>query len=191
MLIVVSGVGSDDDGGRRVSEEPAGFREYVVARHRALLKTAWLMTGDWQTAEDLVQSSLAKLWPKWDRVRDTGDPDGYVRRILVNTYATWWRLRWRSERPLATLPDQADTVDGYVTVDLRDALERLLHTLSRRQRAVIVLRYYEDLSETQTAEMLGCSVGTVKSTAARALVKLRVADAVHARHGEEKSDDEK
>lgn len=174
-----------------MSEEPAGFREYVVARHRALLKTAWLMTGDWQTAEDLVQSSLAKLWPKWDRVRDTGDPDGYVRRILVNTYATWWRLRWRSERPLATLPDQADTVDGYVTVDLRDALERLLHTLSRRQRAVIVLRYYEDLSETQTAEMLGCSVGTVKSTAARALVKLRVADAVHARHGEEKSDDEK
>lgn len=166
--------------------EPDGFRDFVVARQRALLRTAWLLTGDWQLAEDLVQTALAKTWPHWDRVSYDGNPEAYVRRVLVTTYATWWRRRWRNEIPTSELPELAASADAYTMADLRDALARLLPTLPRRQRAVLVLRYYDDLSEAQTAELLGCSVGTVKSQAWKALSRLRAAepDTANMREGE-------
>ena len=159
-----------------MSDEPQGFRDYVVARQRALLRTAWMLTGNQHQAEDLVQATLERVWPRWQRVVREGDPDRYVRRVLVNTYASWWQRKWRGERPTSELPEISGPDDGYARVDLADALRRLLPTLPRRQRAVLVLRYYEDLSEVATADMLGCSVGTVKSQTAKALARLRLAE---------------
>ncbi len=154
--------------------EPAGFREYVVARQTALLRTARLLTGDWQQAEDLVQTALVKVWPHWQRLVASGDPDAYVRRVLVTTYLTWRRRLWHREGPADQLPDQAATGDAYAAVDLRAALARLLPALPAGQRTVLVLRFYEDLSVDQTAHILGCSAGAVKSQTAKALAKLRL-----------------
>ncbi|WP_331273207.1 SigE family RNA polymerase sigma factor [Motilibacter deserti] len=153
--------------------EPEGFREYVLARQGALLRTARLLTGDHQLAEDLAQTALARAWPHWDRITRGGDPDAYVRRVLVTTYASWWRRRWHGEHPTAALPDTETAPDPYSPIELRDAVACLLNTLTRRQRAVIVLRYFDDLSEAATADLLGCSIGTVKTTTSRALAKLR------------------
>ncbi|NUR73188.1 MAG: SigE family RNA polymerase sigma factor [Hamadaea sp.] len=147
------------------------FAEFVTARSARLLRVAYLLTRDWALAEDLLQSSLAKAWTAWRRIE--GDPEPYVRRILVNTYTSWWRRRWHHERPTGELPEQAapDEHRGY---DDRDQLARALGRLPRQQRAVLVLRYYEDLSEAQIADVLGISPGTVKSHAAKAIAKLRV-----------------
>jgi RNA polymerase sigma-70 factor (sigma-E family) len=159
-------------------DEPAGFRDFVDAHRRDLLRAAWLLTGDWQRAEDLVQTALAKTWPNWTRLRASGDDhlDAYVRRVLYTTYATWWRRRWRDEVPTSTLPDRS--ADGgsaaYDAADGRAALWPLVRRLPPRQRAVIVLRYFEDQSEAATAAALGCSIGTVKSQTAKALAHLRL-----------------
>ncbi|MBO0880948.1 MAG: SigE family RNA polymerase sigma factor [Mycobacterium sp.] len=153
--------------------EPAGFREYVLARQAALLRAAWLLTGDWHRAEDLVQTALAKVWPRWSRLSAEGQPDAYVRRVLVASYLTWRRRHWWAERPTATLPDLAVAEHGFAAADLRAVIGQLLPTLSPGQRAVLVLRFYEDLSVQETAEVLGCSAGTVKSQTAKALAKLR------------------
>ena len=143
------------------------FSAYVVARRRALLRSAWLLMGDWHLAEDLVQTALAKAYLKWRRIDDA---DAYVRRVLTTTYVTWWRRRWHGEQPTATLPDTPiRDADNDVRAQLLDALR----DLPRRQRAVVVLRYFEDLTEVETAAALGCSVGTVKSQHARALARLR------------------
>jgi RNA polymerase sigma-70 factor (sigma-E family) len=155
-----------------VFDEPPGFRDYVAARQRALLRTARMLTGNQHTAEDLVQAALERVWPRWSRIVRDGDPDAYVRRVLVNTYSTWWRRKWRSETPTSKLPDVA-APDEFADADLADALRRLLPTLTPRQKAVVVLRFYEDLSEAATAEVLGCSVGTVKSQTSKALARLR------------------
>lgn len=154
-------------------EEPPGFRDYVAARQRALLRTARMLTGNQHTAEDLVQASLERVWPRWSRIARDGDPDAYVRRVMVNTYASWWRRKWRAETPASELPD-VSMPDAYAEADLADALRRLLPTLTPRQKAVVVLRFYEDLSEVATAETLGCSVGTVKSQTSKALARLRM-----------------
>jgi RNA polymerase sigma-70 factor (sigma-E family) len=154
-------------------EEPDGFREFVAGRSRALLRTAWLLTGDWASAQDLVQTALAKTWPAWSRIRRTDDPEVYVRRVLVTTYATWWRRRWRGESPAAELPETSAAPDDYDEADRRAVVAAALATLTRGQRAVVVLRYFDDLTEAQTASVLGCSVGTVKSQHARALAALR------------------
>ena len=148
----------------------SGFDEFVATRSAALLRTAYLLTGDHGLAEDLLQTALAKCWFAWARI--DGPPEPYVRRTLVTTYATWWRRKWRGERPSGSLPDRPDP-SGTATVEDRDALWRALGTLPRRQRAVVVLRYYEDLSEADTAVALGISTGTVKSQAAKALSALR------------------
>jgi RNA polymerase sigma-70 factor (sigma-E family) len=148
----------------------SGFDEFVATRSAALLRTAYLLTGDHGLAEDLLQTALAKCWFAWGRI--DGPPEPYVRRTLVTTYATWWRRKWRGERPSGSLPDRPDP-SGTATVEDRDALWRALGTLPRRQRAVVVLRYYEDLSEADTAVALGISTGTVKSQAAKALAALR------------------
>jgi RNA polymerase sigma-70 factor (sigma-E family) len=154
-------------------DEPAGFREFVAARSRALLRTAWLLTGDWASAQDLVQTALAKTWPAWDRIRRSDDPEVYVRRVLVTTYATWWRRRWRGESPSAVLPEAPSAADAFEEADRRAVVAEALSRLTRGQRAVVVLRYFDDLTEAQTASVLGCSVGTVKSQHARALAALR------------------
>lgn len=152
---------------------PDGFAEFVAARSGALLRTAWLLTGDAGRAEDLLQTALAATWRRWRTALAEGNPEAYVRRALVTTYASWWRRRWRGELPTAVPPDRghgADLADGAAD---RDAVRRALARLSRQQRAVVVLRYAEDLSVEETARLLGCSPGTVKVQAARALATLR------------------
>jgi RNA polymerase sigma-70 factor (sigma-E family) len=152
------------------------LRDYVAARQRALLRTARMLTGDEQMAEDLVQTTLERVWPHWQRVARDRDPDAYVRRVMVNTYSSWWRRKWRGERPTSDLPEITTPDDDFARADLADALRRLLPTLTPRQRAVLVLRYYEDLTETATADVLGCSVGTVKSQTSKALARLRLSN---------------
>jgi RNA polymerase sigma-70 factor (sigma-E family) len=116
------------------------------------------------------------VWPHWQRVAHDRDPDAYVRKVMVNTYSSWWRRKWRGEQPTSDLPESTTADDDYARADLVDALRRLLPTLTPRQRAVLVLRYYEDLTETATAEVLGCSVGTVKSQTWKALARLRLSN---------------
>ena len=151
-------------------EARAAFDEYVTARSAALLRTAYLLTGQRADAEDLLQTALAKTYLAWDRIREREALDGYVRRVMVNTQTSFWRRRKVDERPTEFLPEPGGTDS---TGDLHDALWAALSTLPRKQRAAVVLRYYEDLSETETADVLGVSVGTVKSSTSRALATLR------------------
>lgn len=146
------------------------FTEFVHASWASLYRTAYLMLGDRSEAEDLVQTTLAKTYASWSKVRDVNAAPGYARSVLVNTAASWFRKKgWRNERPTATLPDQGHEVDLTDRPAVIDALSQL----PPRQRAVIVLRYYEDLSVAQTAAALGCSDGTVKSQTSDALTRLR------------------
>jgi RNA polymerase sigma-70 factor (sigma-E family) len=155
------------------------FEEYVAARGSALVHLALLLTGDRQRAEDLVQTALGRTWPRWSHIVESGEGsyDAYVRKVLLTTYCSWWRRRWTSEYPTAALPEVA--VEGVdVDVDRRRDIVDALAALPRGQRTVVVLRYFYDLTETQTAEALGCSVGTVKTQAARALARLRTSPAL-------------
>jgi RNA polymerase sigma-70 factor (sigma-E family) len=156
-----------------VDAEAEGFTQFVEVRQRALLRTAWLLTGDWALAEDLAQTALARSWPRWERIRRRDDPEIYVRRVMVNTWASWSRRRWRGERPSGTVPDGQAPGDMAAEVAVRMAVRAALGSLTARQRAVLVLRVFDDLSEAQVARVLGCAVGTVKSTMARALGRLR------------------
>ena len=145
--------------------------EFIDQNSRLLLRSAWLLTGNWASAEDLVQTSLLQSWLHWDEIKaDT--PDFYVRRVLMNTFLSGQRRRWTRERPTAGLPDRPGT-DELTSSELRVVIWRALSGLPARQRAVVVLRYFNDLTEAQTAEALQCSVGTVKSQASRALARLR------------------
>jgi RNA polymerase sigma-70 factor (sigma-E family) len=150
--------------------DEAGFRSFVEANGATLLHTARLLTGDHHRGEDLVQGALTKVYLKWDRV---DAPLAYARKALVTGHIDSTRRRWWGERPTEVLPDGPET-DGLVASDERDELRRLLGGLSPRERAVVVLRYYCDQSEQETAETLGIPLGTVKSTCARALARLRV-----------------
>ena len=143
------------------------FAEFVRDRSPELLRSAWLLTGDWHAAHDLVQTALEKSWPRWGRRIE--HPEAYVRRVMLTTYLSWRRRKWSGEVPTAALPDGSTAVDP----DLRMALLAVLGRLTSRQRAVIVLRYFDDLPEAETAGLLGCSVGTVKSHASRGLQELR------------------
>jgi RNA polymerase sigma-70 factor (sigma-E family) len=156
-----------------VNAEVEGFAQFVEARQRALQRTAWLLTGDWALAEDLVQTALARSWPQWERIRRRDDPGIYVRRVMVNTWASWSRRRWRGEQPAATVPDGQAPGDMAAEAAVRLAVRAALGSLTARQRAVLVLRVFDDLSEAQVAQVLGCPVGTVKSTMARAMARLR------------------
>jgi len=149
-----------------------GFEEFVAARSPALWRSAYLLTGDAHKAEDLVQAALAKTWRRWSTVARDGSVEGYVRRTMVTTYTDWWRRKWNAERPSAVVPDASGPAEEDQLVVRRDVLVAL-GGLTRGQRAVVVLRYFDDLTETQTAEALGCSVGTVKSQHARAMAALR------------------
>ena len=159
--------------GSRTLTRDEEFSAYMAARQPSLMRTAYLLTGDRHQAEDLVQTSLAKLYLAWDRVRDRESVDGYVRRILVNENSSWWRGGWR-RREVATdrVPDAVPVHDVY-DEGVGAEVWRIVQTLPRRARAVVVLRYYEQLTEAETAEVLGISVGTVKSQTSRALATLR------------------
>ncbi len=159
-----------------------GFDAFVSARGDALWRSAWLLTRDHQLAEDLVQTALAKSWRAWDRV-GAESFEAYVRRVLFTTYVSWWRRKWRGERPTAELPETSSTT---IDTDARNDLVAALGSLPRGQRAVVVLRYFEDLTEQQTADVLGISAGTVKSQCSRALTSLRTSP--HLRR-EEPNDD--
>ncbi|MGB6456516.1 MAG: SigE family RNA polymerase sigma factor [Streptosporangiaceae bacterium] len=149
------------------------FRDYVRTRSRALLRTAYLLTGNVADAEDLVQSALAKTYLAWDRIEDRGALDGYVRRAIVNTHISWWRRRRLQEYPTDELPDQA-VADHAISSDLQETMRQAVDRLPQRMRAAIMLRYYDDMTEAEVAEVLGVSLGTVKSTVARAVAKLRI-----------------
>ncbi len=152
-------------------DQDEAFSAFVAARSRHLLQAAHLLTGDRHRAEDLLQTTLTRAYLRWDRIVDE-DPEGYVRRTMVNAHIDWWRRRpWR-EQSTDDVPDRP-VADGASAYDARDALLAALAGLSRRQRAVVVLRYFEDLSEAEIARTLGCSTGTVKSAASRAMAKLR------------------
>jgi RNA polymerase sigma-70 factor (sigma-E family) len=149
----------------------AEFTEMVHASWPRLYRTAYLLLGDAAEAEDLVQTALAKTYAAWPRVRDVEAAPGYARTVLLNTAATWFRRRsWRNERPTEALPEPTHHPDHTD----RPAVLAALGALPLRQRAVVVLRYYEDLSVGQTARALGCSEGTVKSQTSDALARLRV-----------------
>jgi len=163
-----------------ISESPVSgvtdFDEFVAARSTGLLRTAYLLTRDHALAEDLLQTSLTKAWFAWSRIEDRPEP--YVRKILVNTYASWWRRRWNGEQAYAEPPEPPTPSDSgpgsYGEVDQRNDLWDAMGRLPRRQRAVVVLRFVEDLSEAETARLLGVSTGTVKSQTSKALAKLRI-----------------
>ena len=147
------------------------FEEFVASRGRDLWRSAWLLTGDAHKAEDLVQAALLKCWRRWPTISRDGSVEAYVRRAMVSTYTDWWRRKWRSELPTEVLPDGAGAAT-YAVEERQDALVALAG-LPRGQRAVLVLRFYDDLTEAQTAEVLGVTVGTVKSQTSRALKALR------------------
>ena len=148
----------------------SGFAEFVGARQMALSRTAYLLTGDHHAAQDLVQAALVKTATHWPRVLAGGDPEAYVRRVMINENISSWRRR--VPRPVATVPDRP-VADEAGRTESRLAVAAALRQLPPRQRAVVVLRFYEDLSEAETASLLGCSVGTVKSQTHDALVRLR------------------
>ncbi|MEV6151491.1 SigE family RNA polymerase sigma factor [Nonomuraea sp. NPDC052129] len=147
-----------------------GFREFVLARQQALMRTAYLLTGDPHLAEDLLQSVLINVVGHWSKLVKGGNPEAYTRKAMVNQYISWKR-RLRPEVPSGDPPERGAYSDGAV-LD-RIVLRQALAKLGRRQRAVIVLRFWEDLTEAQTAEVLGCAVGTVKSQTHHALARLR------------------
>lgn len=161
------------------------FAAYVRDRGAHHLRVAVLLTTDWHAAEDLVQASLVKLYRVWPKVQPPdGNPDAYLRRVMVNTQRSWWRARWRRETPAGELPETeiADFTDGQA---LSAQVRQALRTLPPRQRAVLALRYFTDLPEAEVADLLGCSAGTVKTHARRGLQALReiLGEEQYERHG--------
>lgn len=150
----------------------SGFDAFVAESGAALSRSAYLLTGDHQLAEDLVQTALAKVGLRWAQVAGRGNPRAYVRKVIVHTAVGWRRRRWRGEIASGQLPELTGG-DETARVDTRERLRRALLQLPVRQRAAVVLRHYEDLSEADTAQALGCSLGTVKSQTAKGLAKLR------------------
>jgi RNA polymerase sigma-70 factor (sigma-E family) len=155
---------------RRADDE---FTAFVHENHRRLLRTAELLTGDRGRAEDILQTVLVRAYQRWGRIAQD-NPVGYVRAGLVNAHTDWWRRRSSWERPVAAPPEHLVTTDPTGAVAGRHAVLRALAPLTRRERAVIVLRFYEDLTVPQIADVLHIPAGTVKSTCARALAKLRL-----------------
>lgn len=155
--------------------DPTVFAEFVAARSASLYRTAYLMVGEHALAQDLLQEALTKTYVAWPRLREVGNAEAYTRRAITNTAISWFRRKSWHERPTDTVPDRAD-LEGRSRDDelgTRDWLWRELQQLPPRQRAALVLRFYEDLSEAGTAEAMGCAVGTVKSQVSQGLKRLR------------------
>ncbi|MGW6487106.1 SigE family RNA polymerase sigma factor [Streptomyces sp. NPDC055056] len=155
------------------AEQEDRFQDFVRARWPQLVRTAYLLTGDVHHAEDLTQTALAKAYQSWRRISRADNPEAYVRRMLVTCNSDRFRKRRISESLTASVPERAGCDEGAVRVEERSSLLAGLAQLPSRQRAVVVLRYWEDLSEAEVAEMLGCSAGTVKSQASKGLAKMR------------------
>ena len=158
--------GEDEGGG------PEPFPDFVSRRQESLLRLAFLLTGDRGHAEDLVQTALMKTYRHWERVTRRGDPSAYVRRALVTTHTSWRRRAWHREQPTGRLPELPATAPAD-PLDASEELRRALAALPPRMRATVVLRYYEDLSELQTAQVMSCSESTVNTQTARGLARLR------------------
>ncbi len=152
--------------------DPAAFAEFVAARSASLHRTAYLLVGDRGLAQDLLQEALTKTYVAWPRLRDPGKAEAYTRKAITTTAITWYRRRSWGERPVDTVPERVG-VGHDDDVATRDLLWQALQALPPRQRAAIVLRFYEDLTEAQTAAVLGCAVGTVKSQVSTGLRTLR------------------
>jgi RNA polymerase sigma-70 factor (sigma-E family) len=172
-LLRVSGSGGEGTGvGGEGGDE--SFPDFVTRHQESLLRLAFLLAGDRGRAEDLVQTALMKTYRHWDRITRRGEPSAYVRRALVTTHTSWRRRAWHREQPTGKLPDVA-AAEPADRLDASEELRRALATLPPRMRATVVLRYYEDLSELRTAQLMGCSESTVNTQAARGLTRLRSA----------------
>ncbi|RVX47728.1 RNA polymerase sigma-70 factor (sigma-E family) [Nonomuraea polychroma] len=147
------------------------FREFVAAHQQSLMRTAYLLTGDAHLAEDLLQSVLLKVLARWPKLTHVGNPQAYARKALVNQYISWRRRLVSAELPSAAPPEGSYSNEDSTVVRL--AVRQALAQLPPRQRAVIILRFYEDLTEHETAKLLKCSIGTVKSQTHHALARLR------------------
>ncbi|MCX5370033.1 SigE family RNA polymerase sigma factor [Streptomyces sp. NBC_00015] len=156
------------------AEQEDRFQEFVRARWSRLVRTAYLLTGDVHHAEDLTQTALAKAYRSWRRISRTDNPEAYVRRMLVSCNSDRFRKRRVAEALTAAPPERAGRDEGAGRVEERGSLLAGLAQLPPKQRAVVVLRYWEDLSEAEVADVLGCSPGTVKSQASKGLAKLRM-----------------
>ncbi|MBV1938185.1 SigE family RNA polymerase sigma factor [Streptomyces sp. BV286] len=163
--------------GDRKQAQDEEFQSFVIGRWPRLMRTAFLLTGEQHAAEDLVQSSLERAYVAWRKVSTADDPDAYVWRLMINAHARRHRRRLKEFLAPRTdtdlTPERPDTGDRIAQADDRSALRTALSQLPPRQREAVVLRYWEDLSETQTAQAMGCSVGAVKSNAAKGIAKLR------------------
>lgn len=155
--------------------DPAGvaFREFVEGSWHRLLRTAYLLTGDHASAEDLLQTALMRTYRHWGRIRRTDAPEVYVRRVLVNVNTSVWRRRGVQEYVTATVPESRRVTDHQEAYAVRDALWQTVNRMPPRMRTVFVLRYFEDLSEAEVAQIMGCAVGSVKSQISRGLTRLR------------------
>jgi RNA polymerase sigma-70 factor (sigma-E family) len=157
----------------RLSRDRADFAEFVAARSPALQRAAYLMVGDVGHAQDLVQEALTKTYVAWPRLADLGHAEAYTRKAITTTAISWFRRKsWSNERTVEWMPDRATADHASAVVDHGTVWQALLE-LPVRQRTAVVLRYYEDLTEAQTAETMGCAVGTVKSQVSAAMAKLR------------------
>jgi RNA polymerase sigma-70 factor (sigma-E family) len=153
-------------------DELGEFTDFVTGHQAKMVRLAELLSGDRGRAEDLAQDGFAKAYAAWDRIR-AGDPAAYVRRCIINANTDWWRRRIRYEHPSPQVPERLAHIDLAAASAARDLVLRALAKLTIRERAVLALRFYLDLSELQIAHELGISPGTVKSAASRALAKLR------------------
>jgi RNA polymerase sigma-70 factor (sigma-E family) len=179
-MSAVDGEADTESSGHRREAE---FREFIETRWAALLRTAYLLTGDHDRAEDLVQSALVRVHRHWAKVLAEGDGpvgrtlEAYVRKTIVNLNTDWWRRLGSRERPSGILPggDRPSSADAYAEMEIREDLWAELRALPPKMRAALVLRYFEDLGEAETAEILGCSIGTVKSQCSRGLARLQKA----------------
>ena len=151
------------------------FEAYVRASQTKHKRLAFLLTGDVHAAEDLLQAAYAKMYPKWDRVRTYDAPDAYLRRVMLSLRTSWWRRHKNREFSVEALPDLGASADHAGDVAQSQALLQALGALPERQRAAVVLRHWCDVSEAETAQVMGCSVGTVKSTTSKGLAALRTA----------------
>ena len=174
------------DGGPAAGD-PSSFEAYVAARGVALVRFAFLLTGDAHRAEDLTQDCLARAYLRWAAIRRTDQPDAYVHRLLINASRSWWRRRSNRELPVEGTAERSAAGDLSAESAERDAMQRLIATLPHRQRAVLVLRYYEDLDDATIAQILECTPATVRTHAMRGLNKLReryaASVAVHTERG--------
>jgi RNA polymerase sigma-70 factor (sigma-E family) len=163
--------------GDRKQARDEEFQAFVIGRWPRLMRTAFLLTGEQHAAEDLVQSTLEQVYVAWRKVGSADDPEAYVRRVMINAHARKHRRRLREflapKDDSGLAHEQPDAGDRISQADDRNALLKALAQLPARQREAVVLRYWEDLTETQAAEAMGCSVGAVKSNAAKGIAKLR------------------